>query len=192
MRSPLTFRCLLIIALVALLAGAGCGQSGQSKAAPAAAQPQAKAPEAPKATAKVAAADAKPVLSPQGAVAAGPFKPEWESLAAQYQTPEWFRDAKFGIWAHWSAQCVPEQGDWYAKRMYEEGSSDYKYHAAQNHLEYFAELTAIYFVGADYFPKDRAGLKACDPDGYALVEKLWGISGDRFPPSSKEPKGPKP
>lgn len=65
-------------------------------------------------------------------------------------------------------------------------------YAAQNHLEYFAELTAIYFVGADYFPKDRAGLEACDPDGYALVEKLWGISGDRSPPSSKEPKGPKP
>ena len=49
----------------------------------------------------------------------GPFKPDWESLH-QYQTPDWFRDAKFGIWAHWSAQCVPEQGDWYAQRMYDE------------------------------------------------------------------------
>ena len=49
----------------------------------------------------------------------GPFKPDWQSLH-QYQTPEWFRDAKFGIWAHWSAQCVPEQGDWYAQRMYDE------------------------------------------------------------------------
>jgi len=31
----------------------------------------------------------------------GPYKPTWESLESQYQCPEWFRDAKFGIWAHW-------------------------------------------------------------------------------------------
>jgi alpha-L-fucosidase len=62
-------------------------------------------------------------------VAKGPFQPSWESLAS-YQCPEWFRDAKFGIWAHWSAQCVPEQGDWYARKMYMEGNSRYKYHVA--------------------------------------------------------------
>ena len=67
---------------------------------------------------------AKPVL------AAGPFEPTWQSLESQYQTPDWFRDAKFGIWAHWSAQSQPEQGDWYAQRMYLEGSADYKYHLA--------------------------------------------------------------
>jgi alpha-L-fucosidase len=57
----------------------------------------------------------------------GPFKPSLESFK-QYQYPEWFRDAKFGIWAHWGPQAVPRQGDWYARNMYEEGSSDYKYH----------------------------------------------------------------
>ena len=35
-------------------------------------------------------------------IASGPFKPDWESLKGQYQAPDWFRDAKFGIWAHWS------------------------------------------------------------------------------------------
>jgi hypothetical protein len=35
----------------------------------------------------------------------------------------------------------------------------------------------MYFVGADYFPEDRAGLRAYDPTGYAMVEKLWGIRG---------------
>ena len=60
------------------------------------------------------------------APAAGPFQPTWDSLA-QYQCPEWFRDAKFGIWAHWTAQCVPEQGDWYARQMYQEGNGDYKF-----------------------------------------------------------------
>jgi alpha-L-fucosidase len=59
----------------------------------------------------------------------GKFKPTWESLQ-QYQTPEWFRDAKFGIWAHWGPQCQPEQGDWYARGMYIEGGSQYKWHVA--------------------------------------------------------------
>jgi alpha-L-fucosidase len=61
-------------------------------------------------------------------IAAGPFQPTWESLEQGYRCPEWFRDAKFGIWAHWSAQCVPEQGDWYARRMYLQGDADYDYH----------------------------------------------------------------
>ncbi|HLP76871.1 MAG TPA: alpha-L-fucosidase [Candidatus Paceibacterota bacterium] len=60
----------------------------------------------------------------------GPFKPDWNSLT-NYQTPEWFRDAKFGIWAHWGPQCQPEHGDWYARSMYEEGSGNYKSHIAE-------------------------------------------------------------
>ena len=59
--------------------------------------------------------------------AAPAFRPEWSSLA-HYRVPEWFRDAKFGIWAHWSAQCVPERGDWYARLMYLQGSPFYDYH----------------------------------------------------------------
>jgi hypothetical protein len=47
---------------------------------------------------------------------------------SQYQVPDWFRDAKFGMWAHWGPQCQPEHGDWYARGMYQEGSDQYKYH----------------------------------------------------------------
>ncbi len=47
----------------------------------------------------------------------GKFKPTNQSLK-QYKYPEWFRDAKFGIWAHWGPQSVPERGDWYARLMY--------------------------------------------------------------------------
>ena len=81
-------------------------------------------------------AAAKSVLSQQslysdgnftGAPISGPFRPNWESLRA-YRFPDWFRDAKFGIWAHWSPQCVPEQGDWYARGMYIQGSSQYNFH----------------------------------------------------------------
>jgi alpha-L-fucosidase len=50
-------------------------------------------------------------------VAAGPFQPTDASLK-QYRYPDWFRDAKFGIWAHWGPQAVPRQGDWYAKKLY--------------------------------------------------------------------------
>ena len=59
----------------------------------------------------------------------GKFQPTWESLK-HYQTPEWYRDAKFGIWAHWGPQCQPERGDWYARGMYEEGRDQYKFHLA--------------------------------------------------------------
>jgi len=60
-------------------------------------------------------------------VAAGKFQPSWNSLK-QYRTPEWFRDAKFGIWAHWGPQCQPEDGDWYARSMYLTGSGQYRFH----------------------------------------------------------------
>lgn len=57
----------------------------------------------------------------------GKFEPTWQSLQ-QYETPEWFRNAKFGIWAHWGPQCQPEQGDWYGRLMYDEGSDQNKWH----------------------------------------------------------------
>jgi alpha-L-fucosidase len=60
----------------------------------------------------------------------GKFAPTWESLS-QYQCPEWFRDAKFGIWAHWGPQCQPESGDWYARQMYVEGHGQYRTHVAK-------------------------------------------------------------
>jgi hypothetical protein len=60
-------------------------------------------------------------------VVEGKFQPNWQSLQ-QYQTPDWFRDAKFGIWAHWGPQCEPERGDWYAREMYSQGNFKYNEH----------------------------------------------------------------
>lgn len=57
----------------------------------------------------------------------GKYAPTWESLS-RYEVPEWFRDAKFGMWAHWGPQCVEGSGDWMARGMYQEGSKQYKYH----------------------------------------------------------------
>ena len=55
------------------------------------------------------------------------FEPTWQSLA-NYKVPKWYKNAKFGIWAHWGPQCQPEHGDWYARGMYEENSYYYKSH----------------------------------------------------------------
>ena len=70
-----------------------------------------------------------PVRSGNEPMAPGKFEATWSSLQ-QYQVPQWFRNAKFGIWAHWGPQCQPEQGDWYARFMYEQGSRQYKWHLA--------------------------------------------------------------
>ena len=60
----------------------------------------------------------------------GPFQASWTSFA-NYKVPEWYQDAKFGIWAHWSPQCVPEDGDWYARKMYIQGEKQYANHLQQ-------------------------------------------------------------
>lgn len=50
-----------------------------------------------------------------------------------------------------------------------------KAYAAVNQLEYFAELSCMYFVGCNYQPFNRAELKTYDPAGYDMIEKMWGI-----------------
>ncbi len=72
------------------------------------------------ADAATAAVDAYPI-------APGPFEPTRASLKG-YRCPEWFRDAKFGIWAHWGPESAPEVGDWYARNMYIQGHRQYDYH----------------------------------------------------------------
>ncbi len=51
-----------------------------------------------------------PVQENDEPMATGKFTPDWESLKT-YEVPEWFRDAKFGIWAHWGPQCVEGSGE---------------------------------------------------------------------------------
>ena len=64
-----------------------------------------------------------------GDVASGSFQPTRSSLRS-YRIPDWFRDAKFGIWSHWGPQSAVEAGDWYARNMYMQDSEQYKYHVA--------------------------------------------------------------
>ncbi|HUC84129.1 MAG TPA: alpha-L-fucosidase, partial [Candidatus Acidoferrales bacterium] len=88
-------------------------------------------------------------------IVTGPFKPDWNSLT-NYECPEWFRDAKFGIWAHWGPQCQPEHGDWYARAMYQEGSGDYKSHLAEyGHPSTNGFKDVIHVWKAEHFDPDR-------------------------------------
>ncbi len=61
-------------------------------------------------------------------IAAGPFAPTWESLAA-YQAPTWYQDAKFGIFIHWGVYSVPAFGnEWYPRNMYLSDQPEYAHH----------------------------------------------------------------
>ena len=55
------------------------------------------------------------------------FEPTFESLRER-TCPEWFRDAKFGIWSHWGASSVAMKGDWYGRSIYIPGTEEYIYH----------------------------------------------------------------
>src|SRR3954452_3683710 len=60
-------------------------------------------------------------------IQSGPFQGTRESLRA-YRIPSWYRDAKFGIWAHWGPQSAAEYGDWHARNMHTQGHKQYEYH----------------------------------------------------------------
>jgi len=60
----------------------------------------------------------------------GPFRPDWESLE-KYEVPEWYKDAKFGIFIHWGVYSVPAFGnEWYPRNMYRPETDEYKHHVA--------------------------------------------------------------
>jgi alpha-L-fucosidase len=103
----------------------------------------------------------------KGTTAGGRFTASWESLK-QYRAPDWFRDAKFGIWAHWTAQCVPEQGDWYARRMYLQGDPAYNFH-----LETYGHPSEVGFMEIDR----RWKAEAWDP---AALMDLYAKAGARY------------
>lgn len=68
------------------------------------------------------------VASPQGTEV---FQPDWKNIAENYRFPEWFANAKFGIFIHWGVYSVPAyDNEWYSRNMYQEGHHAYKHHIA--------------------------------------------------------------
>jgi alpha-L-fucosidase len=101
-------------------------------------------------------------------VAAGPFRDDWQSLRA-YQAPEWFRDAKFGIFIHWGIYSVAGFGsEWYSRNMYQQGKPDFAHHVAT----YGPQTTSGY---KDLIPKFTA--EHFDPAAWA---KLFHDAGARY------------
>ncbi|KFI64234.1 alpha-L-fucosidase [Bifidobacterium cuniculi] len=72
-----------------------------------------------------------PTLAQVTSVAnAGPYRPDWASLAAN-RNPDWFADAKFGIFTHWGLYTVPEyRNEWYSRNMYIQGYPEFDHHVA--------------------------------------------------------------
>jgi alpha-L-fucosidase len=113
----------------------------------------------------------------------GPFRPDWESLQ-KYETPDWYRDAKFGIFIHWGVYSVPAFGsEWYPRMMYRVGSQEYQHHiATYGPLDRFGYKDFIPMFKAEHFDPAawaklfrKAGAKYVVPvaehhDGFAMYD----------------------
>lgn len=96
--------------------------------------------------------------------AGGDFSASVESLSA-YECPEWFRDAKFGIYLHWGAYSVAERGEWYARNLYIPGRPEY-----DHHIETYGHPSE--FGYADFVPMWKA--EKFDPDALLRIFKQAG------------------
>ncbi len=105
-----------------------------------------------------------PVSEADEPMMTGKFEPTWESLK-NYEVPEWYRNAKFGIWAHWGPQCVEGTGDWMARSLYMEGSHVYKHH-----VEHYGHPSEVGFK--DIIPLFKA--EHWNPDSLVAFYKKIG------------------
>jgi alpha-L-fucosidase len=113
----------------------------------------------------------------------GPFRPDWESLE-KYEVPEWYKDAKFGIFIHWGVYSVPAFGnEWYPRNMYREGSDENKHHqTTYGALDKFGYKDFVPMFKAEHFDPaawarlfKEAGAKYVVPvaehhDGFAMYD----------------------
>jgi len=96
------------------------------------------------------------------------YEPTWESLD-QRPNPQWFEDAKFGIFIHWGVYSVPSWGprdqyaEWYWYYMEDKNSETWKFHK-----EKYGET----FKYQDFAPMFKAEL--FDPDQWADIFKRSG------------------
>ena len=106
---------------------AGCGMGAAAMALPA----WARAGQFP--------GEGAPLYSPAGAefvargeagASKGPYAPNWPSLST-YKIPDWYADAKFGIFIHWGVYSVPAfMSEWYPRMMYQRNNPAYWHHLA--------------------------------------------------------------
>ena len=106
----------------------------------------------------------------------------WESLAGHNEQPDWFQDAKFGIYFHWGVYSVPAFGnEWYPRNMHFEGTREYKHHLEKyGHPSAFGYHDFVPMFKAEHFNADewaalfkQAGARFAGPvaehhDGFSL------------------------
>ncbi|QOY93380.1 alpha-L-fucosidase [Massilia sp. UMI-21] len=96
--------------------------------------------------------------------APGPFQPTWKSIAAHYRTPDWFKQAQFGLFIHWGLYSVAaHRNEWYEKHMYSSAESAW-------HAEHFGPHER--FGYKDLIPRFTA--RKFDPDAWAALFKAAG------------------
>lgn len=113
------------------------------------------------------------------------FQPTFESLEKVNPAPEWFKDAKFGIYFHWGVYAVPAfANEWYPRNMYIKGSDENKHH-----IETFGEVAEWpydHFITGDkdklsrfyqFAPKLKSEGGQFDPDEWA---QLFADAGAKF------------
>lgn len=99
----------------------------------------------------------------------GPFQANWPSIEANYPgSPEWLREAKFGIWVHFGPQSAGESGDWYARHLYKP-----THHAYRNHIKRYGHPSEVGYkeVLRDWNPTKL------DPE---MLTQLYHKAGARF------------
>ncbi len=132
-----------------------------------------------------------------GAMAAGPYQAKWESLDKR-PAPEWFLDAKFGIFIHWGLYSVASWGapktyaEWYWQNMADKKPDNvwWKYHQKTYGADFEYKEFATLFKAENYNADEwadlfhRSGAKYVVPtskhhEGYALwpsadASRTWG------------------
>jgi alpha-L-fucosidase len=117
----------------------------------------------------------------------GPFATNWQSLE-NYQIPQWYEDAKFGIFIHWGLYSVPAfNNEWYSRNMYQQKMPEYKHHidtyGPQSKFGYkdFIPMFKAEKFDADHWAEvfRRAGAKYVVPvaehhDGFAMYDNSYG------------------
>lgn len=141
--------------------------------------PQIPAPLAPDSV-PMADSGSAPEVALDLPITPGPFQPTWESIEKNYPgTPDWLRDAKFGIWVHFGPQAAGASGDWYARRLY-----DGKTPAYSNHLARYGHPAESGYkeVLRDWNPVklDPAQLTAIYKDAGARFLIVQGVHHDNF------------
>ncbi|WP_432493406.1 alpha-L-fucosidase [Kineococcus auxinigenes] len=116
-------------------------------------------------------------------VDAGPYSDAWASLC-RYQPPQWYVDAKFGIFIHWGLYSVPAfRNEWYPRNMYQRGRPEFEHHRRTygSHTDFGYKDFIPSFTMSGFEPTEwarlfrRAGAQFVVPvaehhDGFAMYE----------------------